>query len=87
MNIMGISTQIVKDVQKSKGTCQDNRIHNQYHKNESYDPIKGDLSCQKIEVQNIEAVNSFTYVGTELTRENEEIEIHNRFMSANKASL
>jgi hypothetical protein len=46
------------------------------------------LIYQQIEVHYIEAVNYLTYVGTELTRENEEeIEIHNRIMSENKALL
>jgi hypothetical protein len=72
----------------SRGTCQDNRICNQYHENESCDPLQRDLSCQQIEIHNIEAVSSFTCTGTELTRENEEeIEIHNIIMSANKALL
>jgi hypothetical protein len=46
------------------------------------------LSCQQIEIQNIETVISFTYIGTELTRENEEeIEIQNIIMAASKALL
>lgn len=46
------------------------------------------MSCQQIAIHNIEAVNSFTYIGTELTRENEEeIEIHNIITSANKVLL
>lgn len=46
------------------------------------------MICQQIEIHYTEAVNNFTYVGTELTRENEEeIEIHNRIMSESKALL
>jgi hypothetical protein len=47
-----------------------------------------DLSCQQTEIQNIEAVNSFTYLGTELMRGNEEeVEIEKRIMSANRNSF
>jgi hypothetical protein len=46
------------------------------------------LSCQQIEIQDIVAISSFTYIGTELTSENEEeIEICNIITAANKALL
>jgi hypothetical protein len=46
------------------------------------------LSFQHIEIQNIEAVSSFTNVGTELMRENkEEVERHNRQISKQGVTL
>jgi hypothetical protein len=46
------------------------------------------LSFQHIEIQNIEAVNSFTYTGTELMRENEEeVERHKRHVSKQGVTL
>jgi hypothetical protein len=45
-------------------------------------------SFQHIEIHNIEAVSSFTYVGTELMRENkEEVERHNRQISKQGITL
>jgi hypothetical protein len=44
-----------------------------------------DLSCQQTDTLDIEAVDGFTYLGTELTKGNEEeVEIQKRIMSANK---
>jgi hypothetical protein len=44
-----------------------------------------DVSCQQTDILDIEAVDSFTYLGTELTKGyEEEVEIKKRIMSANK---
>jgi hypothetical protein len=44
-----------------------------------------DVSCQHTDILDIEAVDSFTYLGTDITKGNEEeVEIQKRIMSANK---
>jgi hypothetical protein len=44
-----------------------------------------DVSCQQTDILGTEAVDSFTYLGTELTKGNEEeVEIKKRIMSANE---
>jgi hypothetical protein len=44
-----------------------------------------DISFQQTDILDIEAVDSFIYLGTELTKGNEEeVEIQKRIMSANK---
>jgi hypothetical protein len=47
-----------------------------------------DLRCQQIGIQDIEAVDSFTYLGTEVTIDDEqEVEIQRIIMSGNKSIL
>jgi hypothetical protein len=81
INIMGRSMQTYRDLEEhSKIGLTINTM-----KTKVMIQSRRDVSCQQTDVLGIEAVDSFTYLGTELTKGNkEEVEIKKRIMSANK---
>jgi hypothetical protein len=85
INIMGRSMQTVEKIYRDLEEHSEIGLTINTMKTKVMIQSRRDVSCHQTDILGTEAVDSFTYLGTELTKGNkEEVEIKKRITSANK---